>query len=113
MAEFHEYYVGSALLDVQLLGLLWKGIVLLFLLSVKMVHILVPTTETEVIEIYREKFGDKVVMLSTSNLWTLLDQAILRRTLKPTCTILPLMKKEHKNNLEFFLTQIGKIHLTG
>ncbi|NXO39594.1 FAS synthase, partial [Locustella ochotensis] len=40
-------------------------------------------------------------------------QAILRRTLKPTCTILPLMKKEHKNNLEFFLTQIGKIHLTG
>ncbi|NWW67096.1 FAS synthase, partial [Ifrita kowaldi] len=43
----------------------------------------------------------------------LLQQAILRRTLKPTCTILPLMKKEHKNNLEFFLTQIGKIHLTG
>ncbi|KAF4797413.1 Fatty acid synthase [Turdus rufiventris] len=40
-------------------------------------------------------------------------QAILRRTLKPTCTILPLMKKEHKNNLEFFLTQIGKIHATG
>ncbi|NWX15444.1 FAS synthase, partial [Aegotheles bennettii] len=40
-------------------------------------------------------------------------QAILRRTLKPTCTILPLMKKEHKNNLEFFLTQTGKIHLTG
>ncbi|KAM6245512.1 fatty acid synthase [Porphyrio hochstetteri] len=40
-------------------------------------------------------------------------QAILRRTLKPTCTILPLMKKEHKNNLEFFLTQMGKIHLTG
>uniref|UniRef100_A0A8C3V264 Fatty acid synthase n=1 Tax=Catharus ustulatus TaxID=91951 RepID=A0A8C3V264_CATUS len=38
-------------------------------------------------------------------------QAILRRTLKPTCTILPLMKKEHKNNLEFFLTQIGKIHV--
>uniref|UniRef100_A0A8C2UHY0 Fatty acid synthase n=1 Tax=Coturnix japonica TaxID=93934 RepID=A0A8C2UHY0_COTJA len=40
-------------------------------------------------------------------------QAILRRTLKPTCTILPLMKKDHKNNLEFFLTQTGKIHLTG
>ncbi|XP_030143528.4 fatty acid synthase [Taeniopygia guttata] len=40
-------------------------------------------------------------------------QAILKRTLKPTCTILPLMKKDHKNNLEFFLTQIGKIHLTG
>ncbi|NXH15465.1 FAS synthase, partial [Bucco capensis] len=40
-------------------------------------------------------------------------QGILRRSLKPTCTILPLMKKEQKNNLEFFLTQIGKIHLTG
>ncbi|NXG73396.1 FAS synthase, partial [Baryphthengus martii] len=40
-------------------------------------------------------------------------QGVLRRALKPTCTILPLMKKEHKNNLEFFLTQIGKIHLTG
>uniref|UniRef100_A0A8C3MLQ5 Fatty acid synthase n=1 Tax=Geospiza parvula TaxID=87175 RepID=A0A8C3MLQ5_GEOPR len=40
-------------------------------------------------------------------------QAILKRTLKPTCTILPLMKKDHQNNLEFFLTQIGKIHLTG
>ncbi|XP_069728923.1 fatty acid synthase [Phaenicophaeus curvirostris] len=40
-------------------------------------------------------------------------QAILKRTLKPTCTIVPLMKKEHKNNLEFFLTQMGKIHVSG
>ncbi|NWS73173.1 FAS synthase, partial [Crotophaga sulcirostris] len=40
-------------------------------------------------------------------------QAILKRTLKPTCIVIPLMKKEHKNNLEFFLTHIGKIHLTG
>lgn len=40
-------------------------------------------------------------------------QAILKRSLKPTCTVIPLMKKEHKNNLEFFLTQTGKIHLTG
>ncbi|XP_077184140.1 fatty acid synthase [Paroedura picta] len=40
-------------------------------------------------------------------------QAILRRALKSTCTILPLMKRDHKNNLEFFLTNIGKIHLTG
>ncbi|CAM5096781.1 unnamed protein product [Natator depressus] len=40
-------------------------------------------------------------------------QAILRRSLKPTCTILPLMKREHKNNLEFFLTHVGKIYLTG
>nr|XP_020670313.1 fatty acid synthase isoform X1 [Pogona vitticeps]XP_020670321.1 fatty acid synthase isoform X2 [Pogona vitticeps] len=40
-------------------------------------------------------------------------QAILRRALKPTCTVLPLMKREHKNNLEFFLTNIGKIYMTG
>ncbi|XP_040386345.1 fatty acid synthase [Cygnus olor] len=40
-------------------------------------------------------------------------QAILRRSLKPSCTILPLMKKDQKNNLEFFLAQTGKIHLTG
>ncbi|KAL7989496.1 hypothetical protein Chor_012162 [Crotalus horridus] len=40
-------------------------------------------------------------------------QAILKRSLKQTCTILPLMKREHKNNLEFFLTNVGKIHLTG
>ncbi|XP_044275877.1 fatty acid synthase [Varanus komodoensis] len=40
-------------------------------------------------------------------------QAILKRSLKPTCTLLPLMKREHKNNLEFFLTHLGKIHLTG
>ncbi|NXC72710.1 FAS synthase, partial [Anhinga anhinga] len=40
-------------------------------------------------------------------------QGIIKRSLKPTCTVLPLMKKDHKNNLEFFLTQTGKIHLTG
>ncbi|KAM8947762.1 fatty acid synthase isoform 2-T2 [Pelodytes ibericus] len=40
-------------------------------------------------------------------------QAILRRSLKPTNTILPLMKKGHGNNLEFFLTNIGKIYLNG
>ncbi|XP_070596224.1 fatty acid synthase [Erythrolamprus reginae] len=40
-------------------------------------------------------------------------QAILKRSLKPTCTILPLMRREHKNNLEFFLSNVGKIHLTG
>uniref|UniRef100_A0A670Y7Z6 Fatty acid synthase n=1 Tax=Pseudonaja textilis TaxID=8673 RepID=A0A670Y7Z6_PSETE len=40
-------------------------------------------------------------------------QAILKRSLKPTCTILPLMRREHKNNLEFFLTNVGKIYLTG
>ncbi|XP_053561686.1 fatty acid synthase [Bombina bombina] len=40
-------------------------------------------------------------------------QAILRRSLKPTNTILPLMKKGHSNNLEFFLTNIGKVYLNG
>ncbi|XP_069511428.1 fatty acid synthase [Ambystoma mexicanum] len=40
-------------------------------------------------------------------------QAILRRSLKPTCTILPLMKRGHANNLEFILTHIGKIYLQG
>uniref|UniRef100_A0A4X2LHQ6 Fatty acid synthase n=1 Tax=Vombatus ursinus TaxID=29139 RepID=A0A4X2LHQ6_VOMUR len=40
-------------------------------------------------------------------------QAVLKRGLKPTCTIIPLMKKDHKDNLEFFLTNIGKLHLTG
>ncbi|XP_004639517.1 fatty acid synthase [Octodon degus] len=40
-------------------------------------------------------------------------QAVLKRGLKPSCTIVPLMKRDHKNNLEFFLTNIGKLHLAG
>ncbi|XP_039596427.1 fatty acid synthase [Polypterus senegalus] len=40
-------------------------------------------------------------------------QAILKRSLKPTCTILPLMKRDHASNLEFFLTNIGKLYLNG
>nr|XP_033816212.1 fatty acid synthase [Geotrypetes seraphini] len=40
-------------------------------------------------------------------------QAILKRSLKPTCTVLPLMKRGHSNNLEFFLTHVGKIYLNG
>ncbi|XP_073462807.1 fatty acid synthase [Aquarana catesbeiana] len=40
-------------------------------------------------------------------------QAILRRSLKSTNTILPLMKRGHSNNLEFFLTNIGKVYLSG
>lgn len=40
-------------------------------------------------------------------------QAILKRSLKPTCTLLPLMKRGHHNNLEFFLTHLGKIYLNG
>ncbi|XP_023584963.1 fatty acid synthase [Trichechus manatus latirostris] len=40
-------------------------------------------------------------------------QAILKRGLKSSCTIIPLMKKGHKDNLEFFLSNIGKLHLSG
>ncbi|KAM4844089.1 fatty acid synthase [Thomomys bottae] len=40
-------------------------------------------------------------------------QAVLKRGVKPSCTIIPLMKKDHKDNLEFFLTNLGKLHLTG
>ncbi|KAM3842210.1 fatty acid synthase-like, partial [Diretmus argenteus] len=39
--------------------------------------------------------------------------AILRRSLKPTCSILPLMKRGHANNLDFFLSHIGKIYMNG
>ncbi|XP_040922555.1 fatty acid synthase-like [Toxotes jaculatrix] len=40
-------------------------------------------------------------------------QAILKRSLKHTCSILPLMKRGHSNNLEFFLSNIGKIYMNG
>lgn len=40
-------------------------------------------------------------------------QAILKRSLKHTCAILPLMKRGHSNNLEFFLSNIGKIYMNG
>ncbi|XP_043924165.1 fatty acid synthase [Protopterus annectens] len=40
-------------------------------------------------------------------------QAILKRSLKSSCTILPLMKRDHSNNLEFFLSNIGKLYLNG
>ncbi|XP_034563602.1 fatty acid synthase [Notolabrus celidotus] len=40
-------------------------------------------------------------------------QAILKRSLKHTCTILPLMKRGHTNNLEFFLSNIGKVYMSG
>uniref|UniRef100_A0A8C2AHR4 Fatty acid synthase n=1 Tax=Cyprinus carpio TaxID=7962 RepID=A0A8C2AHR4_CYPCA len=40
-------------------------------------------------------------------------QAILKRSLKPTCSILPLMKRGHANNLEFFLSHVGKIYMNG
>ncbi|XP_028740769.1 fatty acid synthase [Peromyscus leucopus] len=40
-------------------------------------------------------------------------QAVLKRGVKSSCTIIPLMKRDHKDNLEFFLTNLGKVHLTG
>ncbi|KAG8446408.1 hypothetical protein GDO86_014021 [Hymenochirus boettgeri] len=40
-------------------------------------------------------------------------QAVLRRSLKPTNLILPLMKKGHSNNMEFFLANVGKVYLSG
>uniref|UniRef100_A0AAQ5YJU9 Fatty acid synthase n=1 Tax=Amphiprion ocellaris TaxID=80972 RepID=A0AAQ5YJU9_AMPOC len=40
-------------------------------------------------------------------------QAILKRSLKHTCSILPLMKRGHANNLEFFLSNIGKVYMNG
>ncbi|KAM6951887.1 fatty acid synthase [Aplochiton taeniatus] len=40
-------------------------------------------------------------------------QAILKRSLKPTCCILPLMKRGHANNLDFFLSHVGKIYMNG
>ncbi|XP_012511898.1 PREDICTED: fatty acid synthase [Propithecus coquereli] len=40
-------------------------------------------------------------------------QAVLKRGLKPSCTIVPLMKKDHRDNLEFLLAGMGKVHLAG
>ncbi|XP_051968369.1 fatty acid synthase-like [Xyrauchen texanus] len=40
-------------------------------------------------------------------------QAILKRSLKPTCSFLPMMKRGHPNNLEFFLSHVGKIYMNG
>ncbi|XP_077481477.1 fatty acid synthase [Stigmatopora argus] len=40
-------------------------------------------------------------------------QAILKRSLKNTCISLPLMKRGHPNNLEFFLSNIGKLYMNG
>ncbi|XP_068199679.1 fatty acid synthase [Antennarius striatus] len=40
-------------------------------------------------------------------------QAILKRTLKQSCSLIPLMKRGHINNVEFFLSNIGKIYMNG
>ncbi|XP_077022384.1 fatty acid synthase [Tamandua tetradactyla] len=40
-------------------------------------------------------------------------QAVLRRGLQAGCTVVPLMKKGHRDNLEFFLSNVGKLHLMG
>ncbi|XP_060027688.1 fatty acid synthase [Erinaceus europaeus] len=40
-------------------------------------------------------------------------QSVLKRGLKSSCTIIPLMKKGHRDNLEFFLTNMGRLHMAG
>ncbi|XP_051888628.1 fatty acid synthase [Pristis pectinata] len=40
-------------------------------------------------------------------------QAILKRSLKSSCLILPLMNRGHSNNLEYFLMNIGKVYASG
>ncbi|KAK2504120.1 hypothetical protein MC885_011188 [Smutsia gigantea] len=40
-------------------------------------------------------------------------QAVLKRGLKSSCTVIPLMKKDHSDNLEFFLSSVGRLHLAG
>lgn len=40
-------------------------------------------------------------------------QAVLKRSLESSCTIIPLMKKDHRDNLEFFLSNVGRLHLAG
>ena len=40
-------------------------------------------------------------------------QAILKRSLNPQTVNIPLMKRKHPNNLEFFLTGLGKLYASG
>lgn len=40
-------------------------------------------------------------------------QAVLKRGLKPGCTVLPLMRKDHPDNLLFLLGSLGRLHLAG
>lgn len=40
-------------------------------------------------------------------------QAVLKRGLKSGCTVVPLMKKDHRDNLEFFLSNVAKLHMAG
>jgi len=40
-------------------------------------------------------------------------QGVLKRGVKPSCTIIPLMKKDQRDNLEFFLRNVGRLHLLG
>uniref|UniRef100_S4R5M7 Fatty acid synthase n=1 Tax=Petromyzon marinus TaxID=7757 RepID=S4R5M7_PETMA len=38
---------------------------------------------------------------------------ILKRSLKPTCSFIPLMKRDQKDNLRFFLNSVGKLYISG
>lgn len=35
-------------------------------------------------------------------------QAVLKRSLDPKCTVVPLMKKDHEDNTDFFLCNVGR-----
>lgn len=35
-------------------------------------------------------------------------QAVLKRSLDPKCTVVPLMKKDHEDNTDFFLSNVGR-----
>lgn len=56
---------------------------------------------------YSEHLGPRISFCWTGS------QAILKRSLKHTCSIVPLMKRSHTNNLEFFLSNIGKVYMSG
>lgn len=40
-------------------------------------------------------------------------QGVLKRGLQSSCTVIPLMKKDHEDNLRFFLSNVGRLHLLG
>ena len=40
-------------------------------------------------------------------------QAVLRRSLDEGCDIIPLMKRQHADNMEFFFTNLGNIYAGG
>uniref|UniRef100_A0A3Q2DYF7 Fatty acid synthase n=1 Tax=Cyprinodon variegatus TaxID=28743 RepID=A0A3Q2DYF7_CYPVA len=100
---FHSYYMASiapnllaALKKVQPVSLCLRASV-----SVSQSECLSPLS-----------FGPLRVLRQTFRLM-FPPQAILKRSLKQSCSILPLMKRGHTNNLQFFLSNIGKLYMNG